>query len=377
MFLFVSFTSPLSLTQRNNRKSCRVRCALPNGDSEGEGPPRYMPKVEPSDPIVAAIAALAPTHAGRVTNMELLDTRWNGNEAFRIDLEGDKPPIFAKINRVEDPSVFMSEAVGLTAMLNASESMRAPKPLHIGRLPRVGDYGPGAFLLLQWFDLAPFGAQRAGVQAQLANMIADMHEGGPNCERVHGGRFGFPSNNFLALTPMDNTWMDSWPAFFSKRLAAQVSATYKDKPYGRAPLKEEDLELKEVMQKVVDSIDYFFRDVKVRPSLLHGDLWVGNVGATKSSEPVVYDPACFFGHHEFDLAIMRMYGGFTDEFWQSYFERFPKEAGFEDRARLYELYQYLNQLNLFGDPKVKEKVEELAKELISFLPKSTSKERVM
>eukprot|EP00171_Calliarthron_tuberculosum_P002177 IDg2177t1 len=255
-----------------------IRCTLPNDGDEAQGPLRYMPKVESSDPIVAAVASLASNYGGTVKKMELLDSRWNGNEAFRIDLEEDKSPIFAKLNRVEDPSVFMSEAVGLTAMLNACDSMRAPKPLHIGRLPRVGDYGPGAFLLLEWFDLAPFGAQRAGVQAQLGNMIADMHKGGPNCERVHAGRFGFPANNFLALTPMDNTWMPSWPPFFAKRLAAQISAAFKNKPYGRAPLNEEDAELKEVVLKIVQDMDFFFRDVNVRPSLLHGDLWVGNVG---------------------------------------------------------------------------------------------------
>ncbi len=97
-----------------------------------------------------------------------------------------------------------------------------------------------------------------------------------------------------------------------------------------------------------------------------------NVGATKDNQPVIYDPACFYGHHEFDLAIMRMYGGYNDEFWTTYFERIPKQQGFEQRAQLYEMYQYLNQLNLFGDPGVKRKVEKLAEELVSLLPKSVS-----
>lgn len=339
-----------------------------NADIPAEGPPRYMPKVTPDDPIVSAVASLPGALGGQVTAMELLDSRWNGNEALRIDRAGDLPPLFAKINRVEDPSVFMSEAVGLTAILNAEANVTAPKPLHIGKLPRVGDYGPGAFMLLEWFDLVPFGAQRPGVQRALAEMLAGMHRGGAVAEQVHQGRFGFPANNFLALTPMDNTWMGSWSSFFAKRLTSQIEAAYKDKPYGRAPLSEaDDGALRASVAEIVEGIDGFFADVEVTPSLLHGDLWIGNVGATKENVPVIFDPACFYGHCEFDLAIMRMYGGFTDEFWDRYFGLMPKQAGFQTRAKLYELYNYLNQLNLFGDPAVKKTVEELAGSILSEL----------
>lgn len=84
---------------------------------------------------------------------------------------------------------------------------------------------------------------------------------------------------------------------------------------------------------------------------MHGDLWIGNAGATTDG-PVLFDPACFFGHSEFDLAIMKIFGGFSDEFFQAYYEILPQEEGFEQRERYYLLYNYLNQLNLFGDEKV-------------------------
>lgn len=350
----------------STHRPLQVCCLADDGDG---GPPRYMPKVSDNDPIVAAAQALSSGSCGNVTHMELLDSRWNGNEAFRIDRQ-DMPPLFAKINRVEDPTVFMSEALGLTAMLNSCKSVRAPRPLHVGRLPKVGDFGPGAFMLLQWFDLVPFGASRTGVQKELATMLADMHLSTEATAHVHEGRFGFPANNFLALTPMDNRWMTSWPKFFAKRLVAQVRAAYRDKPYGRAPLSQSESDIKILAQKVVNHIEVFFDCGEIVPSLLHGDLWIGNVSATKNDEPVIYDPACFFGHHEFDLAIMRMYGGYTDEFWVPYFERIPKQRGFDDRAKLYELYQYFNQLNLFGDPNVKSKVETLVEDLANATSKS-------
>ena len=363
-FLPVGALFSRSKHQGYQRETCtrnNPRCLLPDPN---EGPLRYMPKVSPDDPIVSSVAALSS--GGIVTDMELLDTRWNGNEAFRIDL-ADGKRIFAKLNRVEDPSVFMSEALSLTAMLNASDKVAVPRPLHIGRLPRVGEYGPGAFMLLEWYDLAPFGGQRKDVQKALGVMLAALHTA--DCSKVHEQRFGFPSSNYLALTPMDNEWVRSWPVFFARRLAKQVTSAFKDKPYARAPLsQDEDGELKVVMQRIIRGMDVYFEGCHVTPSLLHGDLWIGNVGATKEGTPVIFDPASFYGHSEFDLALPRIFGNYTAEFWNAYFERVPKQQGYENRARLYELYQYFNQLNLFGDPEVKKKVLSLAHELASLLP---------
>jgi fructosamine-3-kinase len=57
---------------------------------------------------------------------------------------------------------------------------------------------------------------------------------------------------------------------------------------------------------------------------------------------VIYDPASFYGHHEFDLAITRMFGGFRKEFYERYHQLIPREIGFEERKPLYELFHYLN-----------------------------------
>jgi protein-ribulosamine 3-kinase len=389
-------------------------------------PLRYMPRVRQGDPVCDAAVAVTARGA-RVARFELLDSRWNGNEAMRYDVvvhhgddrgphssssaqdggaghPNDDPPtalapkasppsaatttssasatakataaaatdcrpVFAKLNRVEHPQVFMAEAVSLTSLISAAPSVLAPRPLHIGKLPRVGDFGPGAFMLLQWFDLVPFGASRPEVQRGLGQIIADIHTSSA-LDHVHKGRFGFTINNFLALTPMDNTWGDKWPVFFAKRLQAQVDAAFKNKPYGRAPLdlqKDEDLALKILAKRIIAGMDAYFENCSVTPSLLHGDLWIGNVGATRESKPVIYDPASFFGHSEFDLALMRMFGGYTDNFWDVYFARVPKARGFEIRSSLYEMYQYLNQLNLFGDPQVRAKIFAHAQTLVDFL----------
>jgi protein-ribulosamine 3-kinase len=364
---FAGLAPPLRRASR--RRAAASTAAMCAATPEVDAPPRYMPVVAADDPVCAAAAAVLGGGA-RVTDLELLDSRWNGNEVFRYRVTGSpRAAVFAKLNRVEAREVFMSEAVGLTALAAAADSVVAPRPLHVGVLPRVGEYGPGAFMLLDWFELVPFGASRPAVQARLGDVLADVHLS-RRFDDVHGGRFGFGTNNFLALTPMDNAWMARWDQFFAKRLAAQVNAAFKDKPYARAPLNPDDdgdAALKPLARRIVADVARFFVGCDVAPSLLHGDLWIGNVGATRDETPVLFDCACFFGHSELDLALSRMFGGFSDAFWDAYFARVPKAPGFETRAVLYELLQNLNQLNLFGDPAVKDKVFAQAGELVQFL----------
>ena len=95
------------------------------------------------------------------TEFELLDSRWNGNEVFKYTT--DQGLYFIKLNRVEDPSVFLTEAVGLSAIA-ATKAITCPKPLHLGKLPKVGEIGPGAFMILDHLKLLPFGIMRSDMQ---------------------------------------------------------------------------------------------------------------------------------------------------------------------------------------------------------------------
>ncbi|TFJ83631.1 hypothetical protein NSK_004735 [Nannochloropsis salina CCMP1776] len=326
------------------------------GEAQAAGP-KYMPSTEPDDPIVMSLQKVLGV--GRVEKWELLDSRWNGNEVFKYTT--DKGLFFIKLNRVEDPSVFLTEAVGLSA-LAATNTLPCPKPLHLGKLPKVGDVGPGAFMVLEHLKLLPFGIMRTDMQQRLGEQLAALHLDQTHAA-LHRGRFGFSVSNFLALTPLNNTWTDDWPSFLARRLESQVAALYQEKQYGRAALNETDLELRTLGSRVIRAVPALLAGVKVSPSLIHGDLWIGNAGATEAG-PVIFDPACFFGHHEMELAMMTLFGGFRDEFWNAYHARLPKEKGFETRQKLYQFYYYLNQLNLFGDAGVKRTCVRLAEELL-------------
>lgn len=90
-----------------------------------------------------------------------------------------------------------------------------------------------------------------------------------------------------------------------------------------------------------------FHDLDIVPALLHGDLWGGNV-AEDSSGPIIFDPASFYGHSEYELAIAGMFGGFSGSFYSAYHSKVPKAPDFEKRLKLYQLFHYLNHWNHFG-----------------------------
>lgn len=88
---------------------------------------------------------------------------------------------------------------------------------------------------------------------------------------------------------------------------------------------------------------------KITPSLLHGDLWSGNVFYDKQGRPVFIDPAVSYGNHEQDIAMSQLFGGFRPEFLEAYQESWPLEEGWESRLPLYQLYYLLAHLNMFGE----------------------------
>ena len=114
-----------------------------------------------------------------------------------------------------------------------------------------------------------------------------------------------------------------------------------------------DAQIQELGEKLVDKIDVFFKDIAstIKPSILHGDLWSGNVSGVRehdgSCKAVIYDPATYYGHHEAEFG-MSWCAGFNSSFWSGYREHVPKENGFEQRLKLYKLYHYLNHYVLFG-----------------------------
>ena len=90
----------------------------------------------------------------------------------------------------------------------------------------------------------------------------------------------------------------------------------------------------------------FFNDIS--PSLLHGDLWSGNFLIATDGTPYLIDPAVYYGHHEIDIAMSKLFGGFGMSFYKAYQEHFKFDSLTDSRIDLYQLYYLLVHLNLFG-----------------------------
>ncbi|KAG2491705.1 hypothetical protein HYH03_009868 [Edaphochlamys debaryana] len=250
------------------------------------------------------------------------------SSAYTVDTQ-DGRRFFVKTALGRDDSMFRGEALGLQAMYD-THSIRVPKVFHYGPLSPGPGRG-GSFIVMEHLDLE---RGRLGM-AELGRRLAAMHLATPKDPDAAAGRFGFPVDNTIGGTPQLNGWMDDWVAFFrDRRLMPQLKMT------GDAKLMRQG-------EALCSRLGSLFEGVEVRPSVLHGDLWSGNIGAV-GEEPAVFDPATYYGHHEAEFG-MSWCAGFSPEFYRAYHELIPRAPGFEARADLYRLYHYLNHLNLFGD----------------------------
>ncbi len=241
------------------------------------------------------------------------------NRAYRLDLGARS--FFVKVNGAGLLPMFEAESRGLAA-IGASHSVRVPEVYLSGRTADC------SFLVLEYIEL---GARPDAVR--LARAIAAMHA-------HRGERFGFDGDNTIGSTPQINAWHSDWIEFWrEQRLGFQLELAA-SRGAGRRLL--------ETGAALGARLPEFFGDYRPRASLLHGDLWSGNQGADAAGEPVIYDPACYYGDHEADLAMMELFGNPGARFFDAYREAFPLDPGYELRRDLYNLYHILNHYNLFG-----------------------------
>ncbi len=247
------------------------------------------------------------------------------NKAYGITLNtGDH--IFMKANEKSNAAFFTAEAAGLMAIASTN-TVATPKILCTGT--DNGEYVGYSFLMLEYVNSA---SRRADYWETFARELAAMHKANTPA------RFGFHQDNFIGATAQKNTPTDSWCAFFRDcRLAPQFRAADK---YFTAEDRARN-------QKLLDHLDDFLVEPEY-PSLLHGDLWSGNVMCGADGKAMLIDPACYVGHREADLAMTELFGGFPPKFYEAYREAAPLQPGYETRRDLYNLYQLLNHLNLFG-----------------------------
>jgi fructosamine-3-kinase len=227
---------------------------------------------------------------------------------------------FVKLNDARHGPMFAAEAEGL-AELAAAAAIRVPRPIALGESENQ------AFLVLEWLALG-----RTGSGADLGRRLANLH-------RVTRNSFGWHRDNTIGSTPQPNPATSDWPAFFGEhRLGHQLRLARCNGAPGP---------LIAGCERLVSGLAAFFSDYRPVPSLLHGDLWGGNYGYAEG-QPVLFDPAVYYGDREADLAMTELFGGFPPDFQAAYREAWPLDAGYSVRKSLYNLYHVLNHFNLFG-----------------------------
>lgn len=228
---------------------------------------------------------------------------------------------FVKLNQAAQLAMFEAEALGLQQM-RVQPTIRVPEPICWGVAQN------SAYIVLEWIDLGRGDRQSWSAMGQ---QLAAMH-------RVTSANgFGWDRSNTIGSTPQVNNWTKDWAEFFTQhRIAYQFKLA--QRRGGHFPQQE----------RLLTAIPELLANHQPQPALVHGDLWSGNAAVTATGEPVIFDPATYFGDREVDIAMTELFGGFPPEFYQGYSQAWPLDPGYDRRKTLYNLYHILNHFNLFG-----------------------------
>lgn len=244
----------------------------------------------------------------------------NINSSFKISSKDHS--VFLKLNSLDKAEMFQTEAKALS-ILDDKSSFKIPKVLLCDSVDEF------SFLALEYLDLKHNASNPEG----LGELLAEMHKN-------TSSNFGLDHNNFIGSLKQDNGETKDWIDFFiCHRLEPQFKLAFNETLYSTS----DQLKFSRFCHKLENYIP------KEKPALVHGDLWSGNYSLDLNGNHVLYDPALYFGHREMDLAMMKLFGGFSPKVFEDYNLAFPLVEDWQERIPIHQLYPLLVHANLFGD----------------------------
>lgn len=245
------------------------------------------------------------------------------NQAEQINTQTER--YFVKWNPQSPPKMFEAEARGLE-ILNAVNTLRVPQVIvYQGETPDTP-----AFLLLEWLDS---GRSNAHTQIQLGAGLAQLHQ-------MQAEHYGLDHANYIGSLPQSNQQTQSWLEFYGEqRIRTQME------------IAQTKQRLSATLEKNLNNL--IARLPELLPenpiiSLLHGDLWAGNVMTLADGQPAIIDPAVYYGHREVEMSFTELFGGFRSVFYESYQAQYPLDKSYGKRKTIYQLYPLMTHMNLFG-----------------------------
>lgn len=245
------------------------------------------------------------------------------SEAVRVDTP--RGGLFVKWVTGGPSDLFEREAEALERMRGSGTSLRIPQVLGV-----AGGVDAPATLVLEYIGS---GRPAGDYDEQLGRGLAELHT-----ERAES--FGFDHDNYCGTTPQPNDWTDDWVEFYREHRLRHLLGLIEHR---REVSQQERRDLQRLMGRLDELLD-----ASEPPSLIHGDLWSGNVFADGQGRPVVVDPAAYYGHPEAELGMMDLFGGFSQTVYDAYLEARSLPAGWQSRIPVYALYHLLNHYYLFG-----------------------------
>lgn len=243
----------------------------------------------------------------------------NINQAWCLQANSQR--FFVKTNRAELLPMFEAEQAGLDA-IRMTRTIRVPEVFDT-------DVNAGqAYIVMEYIDLGT----RADPE-KLAAGLARMHA----CTQ---DQFGFAADNTIGSTPQSNSRHTNWVEFWQRERLGFLLELASQRGF--------ESDILDAGHRLNERTGAFFDTYQPLPSLLHGDLWSGNWSGDAAGNPVLFDPACYYGDHEADLAMMELFGHPGERFFAAYHERFPIDAGYAERRDFYNLYHIFNHALLFG-----------------------------
>jgi len=265
-------------------------------------------------------------HIATLLNVEEISFRSVGggsiNSTWQIGTE--KTKFFCKINDAGSyPAMFEKEAAGLKALADA-------KCIGTPQVIAISQFNDQQILLLEWMEQ---GTRNNLFWKNFGQQLAKLHS-------IQNTESGFDHGNYMGALPQNNTWTPAWHEFFKEyRLIPQVELAMQQNLLDSGHVK--------LFETLYPQLQQIFTDEPA--SLLHGDLWNGNFLCNAMHEPVLIDPAVYYGHAGMDLAMTTLFGGFNKSFYDAYAYWKPLPANHQEQWQVCNLYPLLIHLNLFGN----------------------------